>query len=113
MHRNKGFMLRLTQSELDRLNRSVARTQLSREGYVRTLLMGYDPPAAPPEKYWTLIRKLWDIGSELEKIGRTAKDDDSDACELIGDCRRRLVDTICALQTIAVPEKSKDRKCAI
>ena len=51
MYRNKEIKIRLTEKELERLNRNAGKTTFSREGYIRTILNGYDPQASPPKEY--------------------------------------------------------------
>ena len=68
MYRNKEIKIRLTEKELERLNRNASKTTFSREGYIRTILSGYDPQASPHEEYWGYIRELWDMGDELNSI---------------------------------------------
>jgi len=69
--RNKSFLLRLSDSELKRLDRCVGKTTMSREAYVRSLVFGYEPQARPPDEYYDIISELRTIENELLKYANT------------------------------------------
>ena len=113
MYRNKEIKIRLTDKELERLNRNAGKTTFSREGYIRTILNGYDPQALPPEEYWGYIRELWHIGDEINNIADEIGSYDLDIKKRISELRHRLGKVTGKLQTIYVPQKSTERKGAI
>ncbi len=110
MYRNKEIKIRLTEKELEHLNRNAGKTTFSREGYIRTILNGYDPQASPPKEYWGYIRELWDMGDELKKLADEIGNYDLEIKKRTAELRRRLGKVTCKLQTIYVPQKSTERK---
>lgn len=113
MYRNKEIKIRLTEKELERLNRNAGKTTFSREGYIRTILNGYDPQASPPEEYWSYIRELWHIGDEINNIADEIGSYDLDIKKRISELRHRLGKITGKLQSIYVPQKSTERKRVI
>ncbi len=71
-NRNVPFLIRLTQNEIEQLNKHVEMSGLSREGYVRFLISGYIPRSLPPLDYHTLIRELHAIGNNLNQLAAKA-----------------------------------------
>ena len=113
MYRNKEIKIRLTEKELERLNRNAGKTTSSREGYIRTILNGYDPQALPPEEYWSYIRELWHIGDEINNIADEIGSYDLDIKKRTSELRRQLGKITGKLQSIYVPQKSTERKAVI
>ena len=64
--RNKSVLLRFTPEELTALDKKVARTNLSRECYCRSVLNNKQVREAPPADFPMLIRELREIISLLE-----------------------------------------------
>ncbi len=113
MYRDKEIKIRLTEKELERLNRNAGKTTFSREGYIRTILNGFDPQASPPEEYWGFIRELWRMGDELNKIADEIGSYDLDIKKRTAELRSRLGKVTGKLQSIHVPQKSTERKRVI
>lgn len=107
MYRNKEIKIRLTEKELERLDRNVAKTTFSREGYIRTLLRGYDPQAKPPDRYWKLLHELWEISNRLCPYADTMPNSD------LPEIYHRHGEICSALQGLFIPVKSEDRKFVI
>lgn len=113
MYRNKEIKIRLTEKELERLNHNAGKTTFSREGYIRTILNGYDPQALPPKEYWGYIRELWDMGDGLNSIADGMDAYNLDLKKRTAELRRRLGKVTGKLQSIYVPQKSTERKSVI
>jgi hypothetical protein len=64
--------VRLTRKEAENLEKSVKKSQLSREAYVRSLMNGLIPQEAPPPDYYSMMRQLYSIGNSLNQIAATA-----------------------------------------
>lgn len=107
MYRNKEIKIRLTEKELAQLDRNVARTVYSREGYIRMILRGYDPQEPPPQQFWKLLRELYDITARLRVIADCLPYDE------LRDLTDRYVTTCTSLQQLFSPAKSTEREPAI
>ena len=64
--------LRLSETEFLRLQNNVAKTKLSREGYLRHLVNGYIPAEAPPPDYFKMMNELYHVGNNLNQVARKA-----------------------------------------
>lgn len=70
--RNNRIFLRLTDTELDRLNTAVQKSGLSREVYLRKLIDGIQPRELPPPDFYPMMRQLYYCGNNLNQIARKA-----------------------------------------
>lgn len=70
--RDCSFVLRLTEDELRRLDRLVARSGYSRQAYLRSLIKGVVPADKPPPDYFAMMNELCSIGINLNQIARKA-----------------------------------------
>ena len=70
--RNNRIFLRLTDTELDRLNTAVQKSGLSREVYLRKLIDGIQPRELPPPDFYPMMRQLYYCGNHLNQIARKA-----------------------------------------
>ena len=102
MYRDKESKIRLTADELARLDRNVKRTTMSREGYIRTLLKGYEPQTKPPERYWVLVRELHEIARSLSLYADRLADTE------LPELYKRLGKVCSLLQSLPVPQKSSE-----
>lgn len=71
-NRKCQILIRLTEEELNVLNEKVSRTNMSREGYIRTLINNSVPVEMPPLGYADLARELNRVGSNLNQIAAVA-----------------------------------------
>ena len=103
--RNKCFVVRLTDAEMERLDKAVRRTKLSREGYVRTLISGYEPQSLPPVEYYEILHELREIQDTIELLSRVVSQHGAiDSTEYSRQVKR--LGEIChSLQTAFVPRK--------
>ena len=70
--RNNRIFLRLTDTELDRLNTAVQKSGLSREVYLRKLIDGIQRRASPPPDFHAMMRQLDYCGKHLNQIAGKA-----------------------------------------
>lgn len=66
--RNRTVLLRLTDDELSHLHTLVAKSGLSQEAYLRSLIVGLRPRDKPPPDYLAMMRELHAIGNNLNQI---------------------------------------------
>ena len=76
--RTNDFHIRLNDAEMEALNKMVSRAGISREKFVRKLIAGCKIHEAPPVDFFTLIRELNRIGSNIDQILKVA----NTRCEL-------------------------------
>jgi len=72
MKRNSGFLIRLSMEEMQRLDKKVKNTGMSREAYARSVLNGYAPIESPPVEYFDVLRELHAIGNNMHQIAYRA-----------------------------------------
>jgi hypothetical protein len=72
LKRDIEIKLRLSKKEADTLNKRVKKSGLSRENYLRHLINGHIPTAAPPPDYFSMMRELHYIGVNLNQIAQKA-----------------------------------------
>lgn len=65
-------MIRLSKEMLEQLDTAVAMTSLSREAFVRSLILGYRPREQPSEEFFEVIAQLRAIGNNLNQIAMIA-----------------------------------------
>ncbi len=66
--RNKRIWTHLSIEEYENLKKNIAKTELSQEAYIRTLIAGYVPKEHPPVEYHKLLRELRAIGKNINQI---------------------------------------------
>ena len=70
--RNIEIKLRLDKKEAESLNKRVRKSGLSRESYLRHILNGLVPTDVPPPDYYSMMRTLHGIGTNLNQIAQKA-----------------------------------------
>lgn len=70
--RNVEIKVRLDRSEANTLNKCVRKSGLSRESYIRHLINGLIPTDTPPPDYYSMMRQLYGIGTNLNQIAQKA-----------------------------------------
>lgn len=70
--RSKSVLIRLTEEEYKTLEMNIAKTNLSKEGYLRLLIKENKPIESPPLAYYELINQLRKIGTNLNQIAYRA-----------------------------------------
>ncbi len=66
--RNKQIILRLNDEELNTLDAMVARTNLSRESFLRKMIAGYRIVEKPDIEYFEILKQLRYIGNNVRQI---------------------------------------------
>ncbi len=105
MTRNIEIKVRLSNEEYQRLNSNVKRSGMSREGYLRELIRGYEPQTLPPVEYYDVLRELREMQDSLDKLAlNVLKYSSLDPREYSRQARQ--LGEICnSLQTAFVPRK--------
>lgn len=70
--RNIAVLFRLNPKEAEQLDAKVEQSGLSREAYLRHLIKGAAPRAAPPPDYYAMMKELHRIGSNINQIAQKA-----------------------------------------
>jgi hypothetical protein len=70
--RNIQIITRLDKDEQQQFQKRVKKSGLSQEAYVRHLINGLIPTDAPPPDYYTMMRELHGIGTNLNQIAQKA-----------------------------------------
>jgi hypothetical protein len=70
--RNIRYQLWLNEQEAERFNWRVKQSGLSREGYLRQLINNLVPTDAPPPDYFSMMKELRAIGTNLNQIAQKA-----------------------------------------
>lgn len=71
-NRNRSIIIRVTDSELDELNRKVKQTGMTREAYIRAVLADTVPVELPPIDYTSLLKELNRVGSNINQLAAKA-----------------------------------------
>ena len=107
LKRNIEIKVRLSKDELQRLDKCVKKTTLSREGYVRTLIRGYEPQSEPPEEYYDLVRKLREIDDELCRYADNIPLSNMESLALFGKLTKQMTHVCDRLQSLFLPRKKE------
>ena len=75
--RTKEVKVRLTEGELARLNDNVSLTGLSREQYLRLLIIHKTPTALPPADYRLLLRQMQWMETQLKELAGNQSTDEN------------------------------------
>ena len=70
--RNRSICLRLTDDELEDLNKKAERSGFSREAYLRSLLKGVVPSEKPPKEFHEVLWYLRQIHISLNQVAAKA-----------------------------------------
>ncbi len=106
MRRDIEIKVRLSKDEMQKLTRNVQRTHLSREGYIRTLLRGYEPQASPPEEYYRIVKYLRKLSVETQNYCNSNCESSTEIHEFLMSIASRLVTACDSLQTLYLPKKA-------
>ena len=72
LKRSIKITFRLNTKEQQSLAKQVKKSGLSQEAFIRSLINGYMPKELPPPDYFSMIRELHAIGSNLNQIAARA-----------------------------------------
>ena len=92
--RSNQFIIRLNDQELDHLNTLVAMAKLSRESYIRMLINGVIPRAAPSKELLETTKLLRNIANNINQVARIANRNGSLDTETYQSNYADLLDTI-------------------
>lgn len=70
--RNVQILFRLNRKEAESFDKIVKRSGLSREVYLRHLVQGLLPTDAPAPDYYSMMRELHKIGTNLNQVAQKA-----------------------------------------
>ena len=70
--RNCSVLVRLNRAEMERLDKTVKKTGLSREGYIRQLINGNVPKELPPMDFYDVLKELRQINVNMNQIALKA-----------------------------------------
>jgi hypothetical protein len=70
--RNVRIQFWLDKKETESFDKKVKRSGLSRESYLRHIIGGLVPTDAPPPDYYTMMRELHAIGTNLNQVAQKA-----------------------------------------
>lgn len=72
--RKRGIpiLIRLNAQEQQNLAKQVKKSGLSQEAFIRSLINGYIPKELPPPDYYSMMRELHAIGSNLNQLAAKA-----------------------------------------
>ena len=68
--RNVAILFRLNRKEAEALDKKVKQSDLSREAYLRHLIICVVPRDAPPPGYYSMMRELHRTGNNLTQIAQ-------------------------------------------
>ena len=105
MKRNIEIKVRLSKEEMQRLDRNVRKTTLSREGYIRQLINGYEPQPIPPMEYYDVIRELRMIGGVIQRLSYEAMPVDKELHRIYTAHTKRLWEICDRLQDVFINRK--------
>ena len=108
MSRNIEIKVRLSKEERQRLDRNVRKTTLSREGYIRQLINGYEPQPVPPMDYYDVIRELRMIGSVIQRLSYEALPVDQELHRVYTAHTKRLWEICDRLQDVFINRKKTE-----
>lgn len=107
--RNYRIEVKLDQDEFNHLMELVEQSRLSRESYIRMLISGVIPKAAPSKEMLDTTRLLRNIANNINQVAKTANSNDSIDVETYKTNYielQKLIDEIMLL--IRAPTKMED-----
>jgi hypothetical protein len=105
--RDNKLQVWLSEVEAERLKRQSARCNTSRSAYVRRLINGYEPKAAPPIEYQQVLRELRAIGNNINQIAHRCNSTGDINAEKYAERYRELVAVTDKLSRVYLPERKK------
>lgn len=104
--RNRKVTVRLSEKEKTFLNAYVKKSGLSLESYLRHIVMGRVPKETPPLDYYTLMRELHSIGTNINQIAKAANATGEVSIECFTSEAANLRAVLLSIQrAIELPEK--------
>ena len=104
--RNNVIRFHLNDKELERFNRLVQKSGLTREAYIRQILSGLQPRDLPPPDYRLMMRQLYHCGNALNQIARKAHALNVIDVQKFDEAMADYCETVCKIQdAVLLPEK--------
>ena len=70
--RNNRIFVRLSDEEYDLIKSRIQKTGLSKEAYLRSLLLGSIPREKPDERFYAMIKDIAGIANNVNQLARKA-----------------------------------------
>ena len=64
--------MRLYRDEMEKLEKKSRKCGLTKEGYIRMFINGYNPKETPPADYRDMMKELYSIGKNINQIAHIA-----------------------------------------
>ncbi len=107
-NRTKTFSARLSEQEYETLNKTIAKTGLTKSAFIRTVARGYFPKPRPPNGYDEMLSELTDIATNLYSVSNGMLNTDKVDTTFLRNQAERLDKVILQINTFfTVPEKIK------
>ena len=77
MSKSIATIFRLSEKENEKLKRDAAKVRMTEAHFIRCLLSGYHPPAAPDDRFFDDMEQITDVSDKLAnsiKLARTEED---------------------------------------
>lgn len=71
--RNIDKHIRFTKSEAQDLQKKSKKACLSEAGLIRVLIKGYEPKEKPDDRFYDVMREIYDVGSNIRLLCDIAK----------------------------------------
>jgi len=103
------ILVRLNAQEQQNLAKQVKKSGLSQEAFIRALINGYVPKELPPTNYYSMLRELHAIGSNLNQLAAKANATghiDKTVFQYEANWLRKAVQDI--IEAVTAPERRND-----
>jgi len=107
--RSIKITFRLNAKEQQSLVKQVKKSRLSQEAFIRSLINGYVPKELPPPDYFSMMRELHAIGSNLNQVAAKANATghiDKTVFQYEANRLRKAVQDI--MEAVTAPERRTD-----
>ena len=107
-NRTKTFSVRLSEQEYETLNKSIAKTGLTKSAFIRTVASGYLPKPRPPNGYDGMVSELSEIATNIYSVSNGMLNTDKIDTTFLKSQAQRLDKVILQINTFfTVPDKIK------
>ena len=107
-NRTKTFSVRLSEQEYETLNKTIAKTALTKSAFIRTVARGYLPKPRPPNDYDKMISELTDVATNLYSVSNGMLNINKNDTTFLRSQAERLDKVILQINSFfTVPDKIK------
>lgn len=99
--------VRLNRKEREMLDKKVKKAGLSREAYIRMLLRGVVPKEKPPADFYSMMRELREISTELHKIAAVGKYQRFDDSQYQEECKKLNRAIVKIMKAVLMPQEEE------